>query len=257
MKNIFFLLLLSSTNIHAQKGKTILTVFAHPDDEQTVAPVLAKYASEGANVYLLTATDGRYGVAAHAHIPAGDSLAHVRVEEEKCAAKELGINTPIMLGLPDQLDMQNGYNAIYASMDSIRRGVTKAFEELQPDVILTWGQSGWTGHADHRIVGDIVSEVFFSKQWNKHPSLYYAELPANMPGDAGFPLAKTDMAYLRVQVSLSADDLAKCKASWLCHKSQYTPDVIEKFHAAVWDAKKPVAFFRPAYGEVKNKTSLF
>src|SRR5690349_5131831 len=127
MKNYFLLLLLISCAASAQKGKTLLAVFAHPDDEQTVVPVLAKYASEGAQVYLIIATDGRFGVAPHAHIPAGDTLAAVRKEEAKCAAEKLGINPPIFIGLPDQLDMAHGYTAIYASMDSIKRTVNNAF----------------------------------------------------------------------------------------------------------------------------------
>jgi hypothetical protein len=55
------------------KGKVILAIFAHPDDEEWVAPVLAKYAEEGVSVYLVVATDGRFGVTPHAKIPAGDS----------------------------------------------------------------------------------------------------------------------------------------------------------------------------------------
>ena len=141
MKKYFLLLLLLSCAAAAQKGKILLAVFAHPDDEQTIGPVLAKYASEGAQVYLMIATDGRYGVAPHAHIPAGDTLAAVRKKEAKCAAEKLGINTPIFIGMPDQLDMANGYTAIYASMDSIKSAVTNAFIKLQPDVVVTWGQS--------------------------------------------------------------------------------------------------------------------
>ena len=257
MKILLLICLVFTCTAQAQKGKVLLAVFAHPDDEQSVGAVLAKYASEGAQVYLVTATDGRFGTAPHAHIPAGDSLASVRAQELKCAASQLGIHEPIMLGLPDQLDMQNGYTAIYKSMDSIKAAVINAFVRLKPDVIITWGQSGWTGHADHRIVGDIVTEVYLSKQWPNHPSLYYEELPAGASDSSGFSLAKTDLAYLPVQVSLSAGDLAKSKASWLCHKSQYTPDVVNKFHAAVWDAKKPVAYFRPAFYAGKPKTTLF
>jgi len=257
MKEYFLLLLLVSCTTAAQKGKTLLAVFAHPDDEQTVGPVLAKYASEGAQVYLMIATDGRYGVAPHAHIPAGDTLAAVRSEEAKCAAEKLGINTPIFIGMPDQLDMANGYTAIYASMDSIKRAVTNAFIKLQPDVVITWGQSGWTGHADHRIVGDIVSEVLLSQQWDKHPKLYYGELPSFLKDSLGFGLAKTDPQYLTVKISLSAQDLAKSNASWHCHKSQYTPEQVEKFYQALWAKNKPVAYFRPLVEDGKMKTSLF
>ena len=53
----------------------LLAIFAHPDDEASVAPVLAKYASEGVRVYLAVATDGRLGVSPHAGFAAGDELA--------------------------------------------------------------------------------------------------------------------------------------------------------------------------------------
>ncbi len=43
---------------NTSKEKTLLAVFAHPDDESTVGPVLAKYVREGATVHLVIATDG-------------------------------------------------------------------------------------------------------------------------------------------------------------------------------------------------------
>jgi LmbE family N-acetylglucosaminyl deacetylase len=39
----------------------ILAVFAHPDDETFVGPVLARYAREGVKVYLAIATKGEKG----------------------------------------------------------------------------------------------------------------------------------------------------------------------------------------------------
>ena len=119
-------------------GKVLLAVFAHPDDEQTVAPVLAKYAAQGVDVYLVVATDGRLGVTNHAKIPAGDSLAHVRKGEITCACQVLGIHAPILLGLHDQLDAQPN-NAFGAALDSARKGILKTIYRLKPDVILTWG----------------------------------------------------------------------------------------------------------------------
>ena len=58
-KLAFFFLLLGATSVEAQQGsRVILAVFAHPDDETTVSPVLARYAREGAKVYLAVATKG-------------------------------------------------------------------------------------------------------------------------------------------------------------------------------------------------------
>ena len=47
--------------------RTLLAIFAHPDDEATVAPVLAKYAAEGVIVLLqLSVTVGVVGGTASA-----------------------------------------------------------------------------------------------------------------------------------------------------------------------------------------------
>ena len=81
--------------------RTLVAIFAHPDDESIVSPALAHYAREGAKVYVVVATDGRKGVSAHAHIPAGDSLATVRAGEARCSAAALGAQPPILLGFED------------------------------------------------------------------------------------------------------------------------------------------------------------
>lgn len=59
----------------ASPVRSLVAVFAHPDDETHVAPLLARYAREGARILLVIATDGRRGANRHAGIPAGDSLA--------------------------------------------------------------------------------------------------------------------------------------------------------------------------------------
>jgi LmbE family N-acetylglucosaminyl deacetylase len=82
-------------------SRTLVAVVAHPDDETIVSPALARYAREGARVYVVVATDGRRGVAKHAGIPAGDSLATVRAGEARCSAHELGVQPPILVGLED------------------------------------------------------------------------------------------------------------------------------------------------------------
>src|SRR5207247_9564824 len=90
-----------STASHPADGRTLVAVVAHPDDETIVSPVLAHYARDGAHVYVVVATDGRKGVAKHAGIRRGDSLAAVRAGEARCSARELGIQPPILLGFED------------------------------------------------------------------------------------------------------------------------------------------------------------
>src|SRR5262249_10966635 len=62
----------AATSARVAVTHTLVAVVAHPDDETIVSPALARYAREGARVVVVVATDGRKGVAAHAHIPAGD-----------------------------------------------------------------------------------------------------------------------------------------------------------------------------------------
>ena len=96
-----------------QSSKKILAVFAHPDDEQSIAPLLVKSVEEGIEVTLVIATDGRLGVNEYTDYEAGDGLAAIRKEEMLCAAQKLGVKL-IHLNYHDQL------KAAKDSMDTYR-----------------------------------------------------------------------------------------------------------------------------------------
>jgi LmbE family N-acetylglucosaminyl deacetylase len=64
MRRLELLTLLLFTTLSAgaeRHPRVILAVFAHPDDETFVGPVLARYAREGVKVYLAIATKGEKG----------------------------------------------------------------------------------------------------------------------------------------------------------------------------------------------------
>jgi LmbE family N-acetylglucosaminyl deacetylase len=224
----------------------LLAVFAHPDDEASVSSVLAKYAAAGVRVYLATATDGRLGVNPHAGIPAGDSLAAVRARELQCASEKLGIEPPIAFGLEDQLRMGEGLPRHSEQLNELRERVKKLFAELQPDAVITWGPSGWTGHPDHRLVSAVVTEVFQSRQWGRPAQLYYPAMPTgSVPAANPFPLATVDPQFLPVKIAVSRHDYDKAKQSWLCHRSQYTPEQIEQLHQLRMQAQAGKVQFQP------------
>lgn len=238
--------------------KTLLAIFSHPDDEATVSPVLAKYAAEGVTVSLAIATDGRYGVTEHAKIPAGDSLASVRIEEAKCAAEKLGIQPPILFGLHDQLKMGEGMGPLNDQLTTMRSKIEELFTSLNPDVVITWGASGWTGHHDHRLVSTVVTEVFQTQKWNKPVQLYYSAIPTgNLPANSPMQLATVDSSLLPIKISISETDYEKALASWHCHKSQYTPETIEGMHQLLKGSLKGTAYFMPAGISSLEKNSLF
>ena len=240
-----------------KRAPVLLAVFAHPDDESTVSMVLAKYAAAGVKVYLATATDGRLGVSQHAGIPAGDTLVAARVKELNCTTEKLGINPPIMFGLYDQLKMGEGLQPFMGQLSEMRARVTKLFEELQPDAVITWGPSGWTGHPDHRLVSDIVTEVFQSRKWQRPAQLYYPAVPTSrVPPNNPIPLAPVEDSFLTVRVPVSQADYDKSKAGFLCHASQYTPEQIQQLFQSLAAAQNGIAYFQPAIAGVGRKDSL-
>src|SRR5215469_15823940 len=97
----------------------LMAVLAHPDDESLgVGGTLAKYASEGVDVFLLTATRGdrgRYrgfGSNDNQH-PGPAALANIRENELRAAASELGVREVSLLDYRDQhLDGTNPREAI-------------------------------------------------------------------------------------------------------------------------------------------------
>jgi LmbE family N-acetylglucosaminyl deacetylase len=235
----------------------LLAIFAHPDDEGSVGAVLAKYASEGARVYLAVATDGRLGVNAHAGIPAGDSLAAVRAQELQCAADRLGLQAPIVFGLHDQLKMGEGLEPYGEQVRELRDRVRRLFDELQPDAVITWPASGWSGHPDHRIVSAVVTEVFQSRRWTRPTQLYYPAVPTGrVPESHPFAAATMDPRFLRVEISVSPQDYEKAKNAALCHQSQYTPEQIEQLHQSLVTAQEGKAHFQPVTAASGTSTSL-
>ncbi len=133
-------LLLVSSAAWGQSSRPLLAVFAHPDDERVIGPLLSRLSREGREVHLVIATDGSKGVRDHAGIPAGPALAAARKLEAECAAKRLGVRQLHLLGLED------GGLASFANLARLRTELEKIIGGVQPEAIFTFGPEGGTGH---------------------------------------------------------------------------------------------------------------
>lgn len=125
---------------------TLLAVFAHPDDEAFGAGgTLARYAAEGCDVYLVTATRGEAGAIARPELATPASLPAVRERELRCACQTYGIHPPIFLDYLDgQLTIVNQGQAVGKLVKIIR--------QLRPQVLISFGPEGVYGHYDHLAV---------------------------------------------------------------------------------------------------------
>src|SRR5437773_6940286 len=83
-------------------GRTILAVFAHPDDESLACGgTLARAADAGANVVLLCATRGERGSISDATLVPDGDLGRVRTNELREAAAVLGVSDVAIYDHPD------------------------------------------------------------------------------------------------------------------------------------------------------------
>ncbi|HEX7594211.1 MAG TPA: PIG-L family deacetylase [Anaerolineae bacterium] len=119
--------------------QTLLAIFAHPDDESNAAGgTLARYAREGADVTLVSATRGELGIPGLAPEVAGA----VRERELRAAGTALGARAVHFLGYRD------GKLAGADEQKAVARLVA-LLREIQPQVVITFGPDGISGHADH------------------------------------------------------------------------------------------------------------
>ena len=223
-------------------AKTLVALLAHADDESAAAPILARYAREGVQVYLVVATDGAEG-GTHTTIPRGPELARARAEEARCAADALGAQPPILLGFPDGKlgDYIGDRSLLYRLTDRI----AGELQRLRPDAVLTWGPDGGTGHPDHRLVSNIATQLARAGAPAVPDRLFYMNLPAEgmramNPQRGAPPLLIPEAKYFTVRVSFTERDFDAAQRAMICHRTQFTEEQVKRlgpFAAQAWNGE--------------------
>lgn len=246
------------TNSLSAQAQTLVAVFAHPDDETTVGPILARYAREGATVHLIIATDGSQGTS-NTSLPKGPEVARVRAEEARCATDALGIQPPILLGFPDA-DL-GSYTADASTLYRLTQRLIQELQRLQPDAIITWGPDGGVGHPDHRLVGDIVTQLMRAGAPGVPERLFYAAFSEEAmrvanPARGAPPFVVPQQKYLSARVPFEAQDFEAASRAMACHKTQFTPEQLERVTQAMRQSLNGVIVLAPAFATT-GETSIF
>ncbi|MEK7611044.1 MAG: PIG-L deacetylase family protein [Patescibacteria group bacterium] len=144
------------------KQPTVLAIFAHPDDADfSSAGTIAKWASEGKEIYYILATLGDKG-SSDPQITS-EKLAQIRLVEQKEAAKVLGVREVIFLGERDG-ELENS--------QTLREKIVKVIRQYRPEIVVTFDptvyirKSSWDGydyisHSDHRVMGTAVLDAVY------------------------------------------------------------------------------------------------
>ncbi len=159
--------------------KTILAVFAHPDDE-SMGPggTFAKCAAAGHRVLVATATGGDAG-RHYAERPKDEAgrrkLVEVRKRETLEACRVLGIEH---LGFWDWKDGRLAERDVL----EVERKIVTLIRRHRPDVVVTFHGAGISYHPDHRVMTLAAMGAFHGSgnaEWYKEDDV--KELPPHAP----------------------------------------------------------------------------
>lgn len=156
------MLAMSFQTTPAAKLHTVLVVLTHGDDNVSIAPLIAKYAHEGHTLHYATFP----GVVD----PSGEEGTPARAEL-LCASKALGVRETFVMRGPAGEGLP--------TVSAIAARVVELINHTKPDVIITWGPDGLTGHPRHILVNTIVTRVFQQRALLTHAprKLYYIAYP--------------------------------------------------------------------------------
>src|SRR4051794_15474505 len=212
--------------MEAPKRFRLMCVLAHPDDESLgMGGALAKYAAEGVETYVLTATKGERGRSGSKEPLTLEAVGHLRDAELRAAACVLGVREVSLLGYCDgELDQANPTEAIGRIVAQLRR--------VKPQVVLTFAPDGAHGHPDHVAICQFTTAAVIcaADPGYQHPDYHAPHHVSKL-----YYLAwRTDKSALRKLVAM-VDGLERQATPW---PDWAVTTVIEtsEFHTQVWCA---------------------
>lgn len=147
----------------------VLVVLAHPDDpEFFCGGSVARWSSEGAQVTYCLLTSGDKGADGEGIDP--HELARLREDEQRQAARILGVSDVMFLGRPDGM--------IEADLP-LRRDIARVIRAVRPERLITCDPTTIfprrlrINHADHRAAGQATLDAVYPAAGS---ALYFPEL---------------------------------------------------------------------------------
>jgi LmbE family N-acetylglucosaminyl deacetylase len=149
-------------------GRTLLGVWAHPDDEAYLAAgLMAAAVDAGCRVVVATATRGEAG----ADDP-GTAVGEQRARELAASLAAVGVSDHRWLG--GAATFRDGALDRVPDDEGVA-AVAWLLADVSPDLVVTFGPEGLTGHADHRAVSRWVTQAW--ERSGERATLWYATLP--------------------------------------------------------------------------------
>ncbi len=263
----------------------LMCVLAHPDDESLgLGGTLARYAAEGIETYLLTATRGERGRCGEGEVcPGLDVVGRMREGELLAAAEELGIREVRFLDYIDgDLDQADPIEAVAKIVGHLRR--------VKPQVVITFGPEGAYGHPDHIAISQFATAAVVCAADSNYTTQGEWPTPAEAHRVSKFYyLAWSEEKWAAYQAAfhdlkIKVDGTERRATSWpdwaittvvdtspywrnvwravSCHKTQMTihsqlEGLPEEHHQALWGTQEYYRTFSLVNGGRNRETDLF
>lgn len=179
--------------------KRVLISYAHPDDESFGnGGLIAKYVAEGADVYLICATDGDVGTIPEEMQGQYETVRELRLSELDCANEILKFKKMFlfhyrdsgMMGSETSEDERSLWAIWNREPETVTKRVVEVIREIRPHVVITFNKYGGYGHPDHIAIQGATTEAFSlagdtsyltdGQQAYQAQKLYYSSIPANL-----------------------------------------------------------------------------
>jgi LmbE family N-acetylglucosaminyl deacetylase len=259
----------------------LMCILAHPDDESLGnGGILAKYAAEGVETYLVTATRGERGwFGEESEYPGLEALGKIREAEVLAAARVLGIQRV------DFLDYIDG-DLDQAQPAEVIAKIAGLLRSVRPNVVISFGPDGAYGHPDHIAICQFTTAAIVEAAGA--PSLYHRELAPHSVSKLYYmaPTLQLGVAYQAVfgDVVMHVDGVERRGIGWpewaittridtkdyrqtvweavLCHESQLAvyrqlEYASQDYQKELWDAQTYYRAFSLVNGGRRVENDLF
>ncbi|MCT4661521.1 MAG: PIG-L family deacetylase [Tissierellales bacterium] len=220
--------------------KTIVGVFAHPDDEISSAGLLERAINVGRNVHLICATRGEAG---KVNNNVKGHISDIRTKELEESCELLGAASLNFLEVGD------GKSETWVAT-KVEEKLYKMIKDIDPDIIITFDKNGGNGHPDHKEISRITQNVF-DRINDINKKLYFVSLfPKSFMRKklCLLPISKNRKEHfykkfaveddqVSFMIKLNRKELKKKLNLVKCHRSQF-PDTKGRYY------KVPLSIFK-------------
>ena len=216
------------------RGRTLVVVHAHPDDEAMfTGATVRRLADRGARVVLVTATGGELGTP---RVPVDDLTATRRAELE-AAAEVLGVSRLVLLGrrdsgLPGWEAGRDPRALVRSDLRGLATTLARLVEAESAEAVVGYDPDGIYGHPDHVAVHLVAAHAASLAGVTSYEAtvdrehLHFAG--PHVLGEAR-PARRYGRVTAEIHTALAASpaELAAKREAMLAHRSQIDPAWLE------------------------------